>query len=114
MADIEHALDRMSASPPVSVGGAKVLAVRDYRRGADVRPRWLGASMLIELELEGGRVLVRPSGTEPKLKIYVDLRGEAAQNASIAAVEEELAGRALSFAREVVEILGISREDRRS
>jgi phosphomannomutase len=114
MADIERALDRMSASPPSSVGGARVLAVRDYRRGAEARPRWLGASMLIELELEGGRVLVRPSGTEPKLKIYVDLRGEAVQNASVAALEEELAGRALAFAREVVEILEISGEDRPS
>ncbi len=34
----------------------------------------LGAQDLIELTLgEQGRMLVRPSGTEPKLKIYVDL-----------------------------------------
>jgi phosphomannomutase len=34
----------------------------------------LGAQDLVELTLgEQGRVLVRPSGTEPKLKVYVDL-----------------------------------------
>jgi phosphomannomutase len=48
----------------------------DYRLGAGERPTWLGAQELIEFTLaEVGRVLVRPSGTEPKLKIYVDLSG---------------------------------------
>jgi phosphomannomutase len=39
----------------------------------------LGAQELVELTLgEEGRILVRPSGTEPKLKIYVDLSGATA------------------------------------
>jgi phosphomannomutase len=112
--DIERALDRMSASPPKSLGGSSVVAVRDYRKGGETRPRWLGNALLIELELEQGRVLVRPSGTEPKLKIYVDLRGEIIGNASVGAEEERLTERALALARQVVETLGISGEDRRS
>jgi phosphomannomutase len=114
VADIERALERMGGSPPASLGGIRVLALKDYRHGAEARPRWLGRAMLLELELERGRVLVRPSGTEPKLKIYVDLRGEVAQNASVGAEEEKLAVEALALAREVVEKLGISGEDKRS
>jgi phosphomannomutase len=114
LADIERALDRMAASPPATLDGVRVVATRDYRRGGETRPRWLGAALLIELELEQGRVLVRPSGTEPKLKIYVDLRGEIEGNASVGAEEEKLTERALGLARKVVEALGISGEDRRS
>jgi phosphomannomutase len=104
----------MSSSPPAKLGDSKVVAVRDYRKGGETRPRWLGSALLIELELEQGRVLVRPSGTEPKLKIYVDLRGEIQGNASVGAEEERLTERALALARQVVESLGISGEDRRS
>ncbi|HVR19167.1 MAG TPA: phospho-sugar mutase, partial [Polyangiaceae bacterium] len=49
--DIERALDRTSASPPSSLGGMRVVAVRDYRSGAESRPRWLGKALLVELEL---------------------------------------------------------------
>jgi phosphomannomutase len=108
------ALDRTSASPPESLGGMRLVGVRDFRHGAESRPRWLGSALLVELELDGGRVLVRPSGTEPKLKIYVDLRAEAAPNASIFEIEATLAERARNLALEVVEMLGISGEDGRS
>lgn len=68
-------VERLADDPPGAVGGRPVTAVTDYRKHADERPPWLGEQSLVELALgDSGRVLVRPSGTEPKLKIYVDLR----------------------------------------
>ncbi len=70
---IRDAIANLAASPPASVGGHDVLSVTDYRTGGQERPPWLGEQDLIQLDIDGGRVLVRPSGTEPKMKIYVDL-----------------------------------------
>lgn len=74
---LRSAVDRLGDDPPETLGEYRVTEVVDYRRGAAARPIWLGEQALIEMALgEHGRVLVRPSGTEPKLKIYVDLRDE--------------------------------------
>jgi phosphomannomutase len=68
------AVDRLGNRPPLEVRGIEVTGMTDYRIGHQGRPMWLGEQDLIEMSLGGtGRVLVRPSGTEPKLKIYVDL-----------------------------------------
>lgn len=76
--EIREAIVRIGDDPPGEVGGFTVTEVTDYRRGGDSRPEWLGEQALIELTLgDRGRVLARPSGTEPKLKIYVDLREDA-------------------------------------
>ncbi len=78
MKAIQSAVAALAADPPTSVEGYDVDTVTDFSIGADERPPWLGAQALVELSLgDVGRILVRPSGTEPKLKIYVDLRGEA-------------------------------------
>jgi phosphomannomutase len=54
------AVERMQARPPTEVGGARVVDVVSFPE-AD----------LLRFELAGGvRVQVRPSGTEPKVKIY--------------------------------------------
>ena len=71
--EIAGAMRRLAQDPPDRLGGVAVVGMTDYRKGADGRPRWLGAASLIELRLQDRtRVLVRPSGTEPKLKMYVD------------------------------------------
>ena len=75
--EIARAVERLAEDPPDKVGGHEVVTMIDYRADVDKRPIWLGEQDLIELELEDvGRVLVRPSGTEPKIKVYVDLRGD--------------------------------------
>lgn len=74
---MRSAIERLATSAPDEVGGHIVTEATDYRRNAGQRRSWLGEQALIELTLgEQGRILVRPSGTEPKLKIYVDLRRE--------------------------------------
>lgn len=74
--DIATAMSALRAEPPTSLGGYGVVGVRDFSVKSDERPRYLGSTNLIELDLgEAGRVLARPSGTEPKLKVYVDLTG---------------------------------------
>jgi phosphomannomutase len=71
---LRESVSRLAESPPAEVGGVAVIGVTDYRAGAGERLSWLGAQELIELRLgDGGRVMLRPSGTEPKLKVYVDL-----------------------------------------
>jgi phosphomannomutase len=84
-----------------------VADVVDYRDGAAVRPRWLGSQALVVFELEGGgRVLARPSGTEPKLKIYVDLRAALEPGDDAAAIEARLEAQASRAAGHLAAFLG--------
>ena len=100
--EIGKAVQRLAEGPPGTVGGHEVVSVTDYRVGAELRPIWLGAQDLIEIELaEVGRALVRPSGTEPKLKVYVDLRGDPGSEPDEA--HRRLTAEAAEIAREVGE-----------
>jgi phosphomannomutase len=66
---------QLRAEPPEILGVRRVVRLTDYMRTAPDGPRWLPPTNMLGLDLQGeSRVLVRPSGTEPKLKIYVDLR----------------------------------------
>ena len=93
---------RLTRSRPSAISGLRVANVVDYREGAERRPPWLGAAALIELVLEDqSRVLVRPSGTEPKLKIYADARTNPSGSESIAAASERAYRTARSLAEEL-------------
>ena len=73
---------------PKEIGGMKVTAVRDYLKGertADGKsePTGLPASDVLYFELEGGCwVCVRPSGTEPKIKLYVNTNAKDREEAN--------------------------------
>lgn len=73
---------------PAEIAGSKVEAVVDYATCVNGLP----AADVIEFDLEGGnKAIVRPSGTEPKIKLYIFAKGEdaAAADALIAAIEED-------------------------
>ncbi|MGI9606898.1 MAG: phospho-sugar mutase [Acidimicrobiales bacterium] len=72
--DGDDAMDRMSAAmtrvrsdPPTEVGGLRVLHIDDLIHGGRLPP-----SDVLIYALEGGRLIIRPSGTEPKVKAYVE------------------------------------------
>ena len=79
---------------PTEIGGMKVTAVRDYLKGVrtaggQCEPTGLPASDVLYFELEGGCwVCVRPSGTEPKIKLYVNTNSK--DRAEAAALNERL------------------------
>jgi phosphomannomutase len=100
-------MKRLETSTPNALGGFDVAGVVDYRIGAETRPRWLAATPLVALDLEGrARVLIRPSGTEPKLKIYVDLRADI-DTEDLAAVEQTAVDLADRIAEETATFVGL-------
>ena len=66
---IADAMARLRANPPASLGGRAVLRTDDLERGGDGLPPTDG----LRFTLDGARVIVRPSGTEPKLKCYLQV-----------------------------------------
>ena len=82
--------------------------VTDYRVGAEDRPRYLAATPLVALNLGArGRALVRPSGTEPKLKIYVDLVADRDEAVPTAEQEQVLTAEATEVAEALAAQLGL-------
>ncbi len=104
---ITGAMRRLREQPPGQLGAADVVRVIDYAEGAALRPRWLPSTNLLQIDIAEGRVLVRPSGTEPKLKLYVDLKADLDDAASVTGAENDLMQRADEVVAQVVELLGL-------
>jgi len=89
-AEIAQLMSRARSEPPESLGGLAVTAVQDFEAGtralADGRsePLTFPKANVVVFEVEGGhRAMLRPSGTEPKLKMYFDVRVEVADGEAI-------------------------------
>jgi phosphomannomutase len=106
--ELVRAVDRLAAAPPEAVAGYGISSITDFRVGAEARPFWLAEAPLVVLHLgRSGRVLVRPSGTEPKLKVYVDLRGDVSAGSDAWSAEEALTKVAGDVAGRVLGFLGL-------
>ena len=83
--------NELRANPPSEIGGLRVVSVRDYwdeeTFGPFLSETDRSARNLISLTFEGGlRTIVRPSGTEPKNKVYIE---KGAEPIGVGASEEE-------------------------
>ncbi len=73
-AKIKKLVDSYAGSPPAEIEGAKVLSVLNYASQDiyDAEGELIPKEAMIVFEIEGGlKAVVRPSGTEPKIKYYL-------------------------------------------
>ena len=99
---ISRAMETLRSSPPSSLGGLAVTSVDDLTDGYHDLPPTDG----IRLGLEGStRIIARPSGTEPKLKCYIEVvvPVEDSIEASREVADENIAG----IKKDLAEALGI-------
>ncbi len=90
LAKIKTIMDGLRANPPAVVAGKKVIAVRDYQTSVrtdkvtgETSEILLPKSNVIYLELEDdNNFIIRPSGTEPKIKLYCLLKGNTPEEAA--------------------------------
>lgn len=108
---IAEGMARLRANPPTTLAGSTVTAVHDLSDGWEGLPPTDGIMLLTE---DDDRVIARPSGTEPKLKCYLEVIVPVGENAGDGAGEgaapvphAEAAARLRTIAAELSEVLGM-------
>ena len=89
LAQIQTILENLRKNPPMEIGNYKVLSARDYKADTivdmetkEVKSTGLPSSNVLYYDLtDDAWVCVRPSGTEPKIKIYYGIKGTSIQDA---------------------------------
>lgn len=92
VAQIQGIMSDWRSNPPKEVNGTAVSQVLDYSLGLDGLPKENVLKFLLE---DGSWFCLRPSGTEPKIKVYFAVRGESVADAGakVAALSGEVMGR---------------------
>jgi phosphomannomutase len=64
-----HVMSRLRVTPPVELAGQPIISTSDLTGGTADLP----SADVLRYRLNGARVVIRPSGTEPKLKAYLEV-----------------------------------------
>ena len=80
MKTMQNIMDTLRKNPPMEISGVKVVGRSDYQESQSYGDKEgvidLPKSNVLEYRLENGcKLIVRPSGTEPKIKIYLSGKG---------------------------------------
>ena len=78
-------MDTLRSEPPKEIGGTEIARLRDYLDGSIYvsglgkvgKTPFAGSNVLYFELADGSSFIVRPSGTEPKIKVYILCRGES-------------------------------------
>ena len=84
LAKMKSLMAELRSNPPKEIGGTEVFRLRDYADGSikvptlgNVGETHIKGSNVLYFELaDGSSFIVRPSGTEPKIKVYILVKGE--------------------------------------
>lgn len=88
--EIKAMMETFRTNPPATLGGSKVLTVKDYERRVETdlatkttKAIDLPKSDVLQFVTEDGSIIsARPSGTEPKIKFYCSVNGKLASKAA--------------------------------
>lgn len=84
-------MDNLRSNPPLQIAGEKILRLRDYLDGsitiagsgkADKTP-FSGSNVLYFELADGSSYIIRPSGTEPKIKVYMLVCGKSQRDCAV-------------------------------
>ncbi|MBQ0828498.1 phospho-sugar mutase [Streptomyces tagetis] len=100
---IAEAMRRLREQPPARLAGLEVTRAEDLTRGTKTLPPTDG----LRYTLEGARVIVRPSGTEPKLKCYLEAVVPVADHAALPDARVRAAELLAALKRDLSQAAGI-------
>ena len=91
---IDIMMSRLRTEPPTDVGGVRIARIDDLAQGSRGLPPTDGLRYFLEDE---SRVIVRPSGTEPKLKVYLEAIVAVKESSGLVAARTEAASRLVAM-----------------
>lgn len=100
---IANAMRSLRERPPTTLAGLRITKAEDLNRGTDTLPPTDG----LRYTLDGARVIVRPSGTEPKLKCYLEVVVPVGSHADLGAAHARAAELLAAIKRDLSAAAGI-------
>jgi phosphoglucomutase len=96
--EIKAMMETFRTNPPATLGGSKIINVKDYERSIETDPSTgnttaidLPKSDVLQFVTEDGSIIsARPSGTEPKIKFYCSVNGQLASKDAYKATDATL------------------------
>jgi len=113
MVNMKRLMQAFRTTPPKTVGGLNVAAIRDYK---DLSRKIIGGEkdgqveqmdapktdmIVLDLAEPGNYVAVRPSGTEPKVKFYFFSRLSPAESVDLPAAKDRLQKRLATYRSDI-------------
>ncbi|MFF3400453.1 phospho-sugar mutase [Streptomyces sp. NPDC002659] len=103
---IANAMRRLREQPPTVLAGLRIVSAEDLNRGTDKLPPTDGLRYYLDGEFKA-RVIVRPSGTEPKLKCYLEVVVPVGDASELRSARERAAEVLDGIKRDLAEAAGI-------
>lgn len=103
LARLGEMMTRLRTAPPSSLAGSSIAEVRDLREGGELP----ATDALLYVTADDSRAIVRPSGTEPKLKAYLETVEPVADGGDVAAARTRAADRLTQVRADIAAALGV-------
>lgn len=109
---IRSMMEKFRKDPPASIAGQKVVRVLDYKTSLEknilqgtTKPIDLPKSDVLQFYTwEGGKVSVRPSGTEPKIKFYISVNTKLNKKENYEAVDKQLEAKIKAMEADLIKL----------